>query len=203
MSADVQPRLRDRLREQTQVAILQAAERILGEEGVSLARIDAIAAAAGVSVGTLYNHFGDRDGLVSAVFQHHQQQLLAHLLAVVDQPSANFEADLLRWLQACADYATRHGRFFAEIVNEGAGLRAWHCQQRDELMAELRGLMTQLVAHGVRQGVVQPRADGLHALILIPFVRMLLVGGPMLGQAIDPAALVDLYLRGVAPPEVR
>ena len=58
------PRLRERLREQTQQAILDAASRILADEGVALARIDAIAAEAGVSGGTLYNYYGDREGLV-------------------------------------------------------------------------------------------------------------------------------------------
>lgn len=192
-------RLRDRFREQTQTAILEAAGRILAEEGAALARIDAIAAEAGVSVGTLYNHFGDRDGLVTAVFRHQQAQLLGLLQAVMAEPSAGFAEDLRKLLQTCADFAASHGRLFAEMVHEGAGLRAWQSQQRDEVLDALRGLMTALVARGVAEGVVQPRPDGLHVLMLIPIGRMLLVGSRILGQPIEPAALVELYLRGVAP----
>lgn len=198
-----QPRLRERLREQTQTAILEAAGRILAEEGAALARIDAIAAEAGVSVGTLYNHFGDRDGLVSAVFRHQQEQLLGLLQAVMAQPSGGFAEDLKRLLQTCADFAGSHGRLFAEMVHEGAGLRAWQCQQRDEVLRDLRDLMTQLVARGVAEGVVQPRPDGLHVMMLIPFGRLLLVGSRLWGQPIEPAALVELYLRGVGPRQER
>ena len=198
-----QPRLRDRFREQTQAAILEAAGRILAEEGAALARIDAIAAEAGVSVGTLYNHFGDRDGLVSAVFRHQQVQLVTLLQAVMAEPSAGFAEDLRRLLQTCADFAASHGRLFAEMVHEGAGMRAWQCQQRDEVLEALRELMTRLVARGVAEGVVQPRPDGLHVMMLIPFGRLLLVGSRLLGQPIDPAALVDLYLRGVGPRQER
>ena len=131
------PRLRERLREQTQQAILDAASRILADEGVALARIDAIAAEAGVSVGTLYNYYGDREGLVTAVFRHQQAQLLTLLQDAMRQPSTGFADELRRLLETCAAFAASNGRLFAEMVHEGAGLRAWQHQQRDEIMAAL------------------------------------------------------------------
>jgi len=59
-------RLRDRLREEANRAILTAAEEVFSEEGLG-ARMEQIAARAGVAVGTLYNHFQDRGALVNAL----------------------------------------------------------------------------------------------------------------------------------------
>ena len=59
--------LRERLKGETQRAILEAAEEAFGQSGLNGARMDDIAARAGVSVGTLYNHFSDRDALLKAL----------------------------------------------------------------------------------------------------------------------------------------
>ena len=59
--------LRERFREQARVEILAAARRVFTQEGIEESRIDVVAAEAGVSVGTIYNLYGDRAGLVAAV----------------------------------------------------------------------------------------------------------------------------------------
>lgn len=50
-------------------ALLNAAERLLDEGGVDAATVPAIAARAGVSVGTIYRHFADKDALLRAVYE--------------------------------------------------------------------------------------------------------------------------------------
>src|SRR3712207_5890046 len=47
--------------------ILNAAERSFYTDGIGVTGVDAVARAAGVSVVTLYKHFGSKDGLVGAV----------------------------------------------------------------------------------------------------------------------------------------
>jgi AcrR family transcriptional regulator len=47
--------------------ILNAAERSLYTDGIAVTGVDAVARGAGVSVVTLYKHFGSKDGLVGAV----------------------------------------------------------------------------------------------------------------------------------------
>src|SRR5271157_5694418 len=54
---------------QTREAILEAAERIFGDEGLAGARTEAIAAAAGVNKALLYYYFGSKDGLYRAVLE--------------------------------------------------------------------------------------------------------------------------------------
>ena len=61
--------LRSRQREAVTAEILDAAEAVIADKGIAGASIAAIAARAGVAVGTLYNYFPDRDGVVEALFQ--------------------------------------------------------------------------------------------------------------------------------------
>lgn len=53
----------ERRRARTRVAILDAAEEVFSREGYDGARIEAIAAAADVSVGTIYTHFDNKRGV--------------------------------------------------------------------------------------------------------------------------------------------
>ena len=46
---------------------LDAAERLLFTDGIAVTGVDAVAREAGVSVVTLYKHFGSKDGLIGAV----------------------------------------------------------------------------------------------------------------------------------------
>src|ERR671937_1558370 len=75
-------RLRERLREATVDAILAAAEQAFAAEGAK-ARMESIAARAGIAVGTLYNHFADREALWKAVCRAKREALLARLDAAL------------------------------------------------------------------------------------------------------------------------
>src|SRR5208337_5468684 len=54
---------------ETREIILEAAERIFGDEGLEGARTEAIAAAAGVNKALLYYYFRSKDGLYRAVLE--------------------------------------------------------------------------------------------------------------------------------------
>src|SRR5256885_16022082 len=69
--------LRERLKGETQRTILEAAEEVFGKNGLSAARMEDIAGGGGVSVGTLYNHFHDRDALLRALIVTRREGALA------------------------------------------------------------------------------------------------------------------------------
>ena len=54
-------------RPDTRTKALDAAERLFFGDGIAATGVDAVAREAGVSVVTLYSHFGSKDGLVGAV----------------------------------------------------------------------------------------------------------------------------------------
>ncbi|NVB36969.1 TetR/AcrR family transcriptional regulator [Pseudenhygromyxa sp. WMMC2535] len=71
-------------------AILVATAQILEREGPEAATTNAIAALAGVSIGTLYQYFEDREAIIEALAERHIEQLralLSEALGDLMQPS--------------------------------------------------------------------------------------------------------------------
>ncbi|UOR00533.1 TetR family transcriptional regulator C-terminal domain-containing protein [Leucobacter allii] len=56
--------------EDTRERILAACERVIAGDGLSRFRMQRVAREAGVSIGLLAYHFGDRDGLLQAALDH-------------------------------------------------------------------------------------------------------------------------------------
>jgi AcrR family transcriptional regulator len=71
--------------------LLDAAERMLIDGGSDALRMDAVARAGGVSRPVVYEHFGDRDGLVVALLDRHAERTSAAVAAAVSpgQPFSN------------------------------------------------------------------------------------------------------------------
>lgn len=69
----------DRRRAKTRAALLDAAEAAFARHGFAAARIDAIAAEADVSVGSIYGHFGSKDGLWSTLAERALERFDAYL----------------------------------------------------------------------------------------------------------------------------
>jgi AcrR family transcriptional regulator len=64
--------------------ILEGAARILGERGWAATTTNAVAATAGVSIGSLYQYFPNKLALVEAVRRRHFDEVLAVLRAATD-----------------------------------------------------------------------------------------------------------------------
>ena len=104
--------LRERQREQTATAILDAAEELFAEQGLANAHMNEIATRVGVAVGTLYNHFKDRDSLLAALLQNRRDDLLARMDAFLEKPSSgNFRDDLSGLVKEMGNFFEEHKRF--------------------------------------------------------------------------------------------
>lgn len=88
-------------------AILDAAEKAFLAHGFDGTRIDDIASAAHVSVGTVYLHFENKDGVYAAVILRGQEILLSQYIDPV------FELDLPPW-QRIEAWCRAYMRFFEE-----------------------------------------------------------------------------------------
>jgi AcrR family transcriptional regulator len=95
-------------------AILEAAEAEFDARGLRAARIQDIAERAGVAVGTVYNHFAQKEDLVRALMLRHLPRLAACLVQQPSDPpeasdwAGNFRARLGR----VHDYVAEHRHFF-------------------------------------------------------------------------------------------
>lgn len=112
-------KLRDRLREATTEAILAAAEKVFAREGLHGAKMEAIAAEAGVAVGTLYNHFHDRQAIFDSLIEARRSELLDRLdQALEDHVGERFEEQLRAMVVALAHHLDAHQPFLT-ILMEG------------------------------------------------------------------------------------
>lgn len=200
MNTDSHPAgtLRKRLREETVRAILYAAEEVIGEEGLHAARMERIAAGAGVSVGTLYNHFEDRGALVHALFDSRAallRDLLTESLAATGGHAAREQVHGM--LRAVRIHAAEHGRFFTALmaVHQGPSALRPPAAARAFMAACAGEVISRGIASGeFREDPQEVFADGLQALARLVLARTLE------GRAGDEevAALADLFVRGVA-----
>jgi AcrR family transcriptional regulator len=189
-------RLRDRLRDEANRAILAAAEEVFSEEGLT-ARMERIAARAGVAVGTLYNHFQDRQALAAALATSRRAVLLARLDgALAASEGWPVREQLRALLGAVAEHAAAHGRYLSMLVQAGEGPARTNagCSVLDELVARA----DQVVERGVAAGELRPEGKDLFGIAFIGMIRAVnlraLAGGP--GWAEQTDQLVDLFLRG-------
>src|SRR3954452_16842530 len=106
------PSLRARQREQTALAILDAAEEMFADKGLGNAHMNDIALRAGVAVGTLYNHFEDRDALLVALIETRKAELVGRIDLFLERPSTgNFRDDLTGFVQEMGAFFEEHKRF--------------------------------------------------------------------------------------------
>lgn len=113
--------------------LLEAAQSRLVQEGYAGLSTRSVAEAAGAPLSQIHYHFGSKQGLVLALLQHRNDELLRRQAAMFGQ-----EAPLsARWLQACDflvdDLESGYVRVLQEIIAAGYG--------EPELAAAARGVL--------------------------------------------------------------
>src|SRR6188508_2634914 len=125
-SSEPKPRLRERLRSATRDAILAAAADVFAADGAANARIEDIAARAGVAVGTVYNYFEDRAALVAALLDVRTKSLLEALDEDSGRsrskggrgPSAAFAGELDRFVATLAGHFDTNRGLLTVLLDE-------------------------------------------------------------------------------------
>jgi AcrR family transcriptional regulator len=94
-----------RVQERTRRHVLDGAREFVEQHGVDQLTMRRLAEEAGVSVRTLYNHFGDKDGLLTALIQRSLDSVddAVHHLSSVDPIERIWEAIALSINQIVAD----------------------------------------------------------------------------------------------------
>jgi AcrR family transcriptional regulator len=193
-------RLRQRLREETRAAILAAAEEVFAGRGLHRARMESIAARAGVAVGTLYNHFQDREALLSALVRSRRQALLDRVdLALAGAEGATFEAALRAFLTALFEHWAEHAGLLTALLNaDQLGRQAPGEARGPRIGDELARRAEILLRRGLAEGRLRPEGAEEYPALLVGMARGLLVQGAGRrapdGRAAD--RVLDLFLRG-------
>lgn len=183
----------------TRDSILEAAARIIGQRGIASFNTNAVAERAGVSIGSLYQYFPNKDALMAALIQRQQEQQLATLrtAASTTEPDADLEVVVRNLVRAAMQHHHDNDLLASAIDHEEARL---------PLGVMLDGYLTQggaLVATMLEQrgdviGDVDPRiaARTLPALVRAVTDAWANLKPPQLDTAEDEAVRAVLgYLR--------
>lgn len=141
--ADVTPRKRpQQARSQaTHAAILDAATRVLVEEGLDGATTNRIAQVAGVSIGSLYQYFPNLDAVLNALVDRHEARMLEHLgRMVVDVAGAPIEDAVRAYVKALLATHAEQPRLHQVITRQVVGFdldRARELQRRFEAVVRI------------------------------------------------------------------
>lgn len=84
-SKQVQPSLWEIQKRERRAAVLDAARRLIGEQGYANTTVDEIAASARISVPTVYNYFGTKFDLLAAIYVEDREIALAKIADIVDR----------------------------------------------------------------------------------------------------------------------
>ncbi len=192
--------LRRRLRAETQAAILAAAEEVFAARGLHRAGMESIAARAGVAVGTLYNHFQDREALVSALVRSRRKALLDRVdLALEGAAGAPFEDELAAFLEALFGHWAEHAGLLTALLEADQLGRPTSGEGRRRIADELARRLDRVLRRGVAEGRLRAEGSEDHAPLLMGMARGLLVQGAGSRRPLDagaPARVLRMFLRG-------
>lgn len=205
MNAGPLPRRRDEARALFRNAILDAAETVFGERGFHGARLQDIASRARIAVGTVYNHFEDKDAVLDALLEDRADGLLSKLRPLRGDRGP-FTARLRARVARVLSYVQEHRAFFA-IANEHglfsgtATPGARPSSKRLRRVERFRAAFRAIVEEGISSGELEPlRADTL-VRFLGGTIRAFVLSSiaerrPDIDE--DTSTIVELFLHGAA-----
>ena len=177
-------------------AILRATLELLLEGGYRGLSMEHVATRAGVGKATLYRRYGSREELVADAVRHLNQE-------IPPPDTGTVGGDIVALAGAVLAAAGRVGAatFMPRMLADAADDADMHAIFYENLVAPRREVMAKVLRRGVARGELREDLDIELAVDLLagPWVYRLLISGGELPD-IDPQALLDLVLSGIAAP---
>ena len=139
--------LRSKQKQQRRMAIIEAAEALIGEKGYRNTSIEEIAEKAGVGPATVYNYFGSKSELIIYIFHGETESFLANGRSVLDNPPESAVEGVIRLFEAyLTDFTERYSRklireVFVAVMVEQLSVRRLFMRLDYALMAQLEQLL--------------------------------------------------------------
>jgi AcrR family transcriptional regulator len=193
--------LRRKLRAQIADSILDAAEQVALESGVGGMTIAAVAARAGVAVGTLYNYYPDGEGILTALFRARRATLMPLIAAAVAGTKAlPFETRLRELVRRLLVAFESHARFvqLAVLVDRDTS----RCKPRDATLRDATiAALEQVMREGAHRRLFAAREARTYARMMHGALRSLFLWrvSPSEPISAEGEQLVEMFLRGLMP----
>lgn len=215
-SSDSRVTLRARFRTETRAAILDAAADVLNGDAAAHARMEDIAARAGVAVGTVYNYFADRTALVSALLQTRTETLMTALdappaagratrraTATAGSAAESFATELTHFVATVGAHVDAN-RFLLGVLRaeeQERGIDAAAASRRLSVLGDLMMRAERLMKKGIRARALRREDPTLYAALLIGMIRgaaLTALNRQAGSSAEGTAALVRVFMTGAA-----
>ena len=147
---------------ETRSAILAAAEHIFADGGLEGARMDAIAAEAGVNKALLYYYFRSKEELYAAILESHLREFRRRALAILtaDRPA---RSTLLHYMSLHFDFLSQRP-YFPRLIHRLMTTAEQPARRLfQEYSAPLYRKLVEVVERGVRAGELRP-VDSHHTV---------------------------------------
>ena len=134
--------------------IIEAALAIFTERGFTAARLDEIAARAGVTKGTIYLYFKDKEALLRAVLAANVLPNIEMLEAAIDRTEGPV-VEIMRKVMATAAAAMIQspiGRLPKLMISEAANFPQLAKEFHDQLLSRIFGIHRKLLKRGIAAG---------------------------------------------------
>ena len=197
--------LRERHRSTTIETVLAAAEQVFADQGLHAAHMGEIASRAGVSVGTLYNHFKDREALLAGLLEARRAEMISQLDEAMRSAADRPPVERLRvMVETMLLHKSRH-RKFLQILLQGEIGRYENtfpsaCRMPGATLHEIHGRFEMVVRQAVKDGSLRAGIEATAPMFLMGMVRSLAIRDAMREEQGDPLAdaaeLFDLFLKG-------
>ncbi|MCO6186404.1 TetR/AcrR family transcriptional regulator [Rhizobium sp. L1K21] len=170
--------------------LLEAAARILQEEGLERFNTNRIAEKAGFSVGSLYQYFPSKEAMLTALIRRERAALLEDIHATADAGRSLPFGQIVRWLVACA---ARH-----QMNNPELARQLEYAEEHLPLNDEARELNLKIVAT-VEQVLAENAISdaGIKARDVVALTRGIVDAAALAGES-DEEAIAERAFRAVA-----
>jgi AcrR family transcriptional regulator len=176
--------------------ILDAAMAVFAEVGFAGARVEDIAARAGLSKGAVYVYFESKHAMLTALVRRLADRIVGAAETLADAGAAVDAEKTLRSLLTFVAVQLSNPAVSAAprlVMAEAQRFPELGVLYRDVVLARVRRLVARISAQGVAQGVFRP---------VDPEVLLRMCGGPMVAQMMLTTVFADPAHPGPSPEKI-
>jgi AcrR family transcriptional regulator len=174
--------------------VVESATAVFAREGYDATKVQQIAKESGISLGTLYEVFSGKVEIWRAIHERHLDALFRATLAEIARTGAtDMVSHLLAGLDAYLGYLVAHPDYLRLHLMDGSAWALGSGLRSNVQVAAWergKGLMTDLLARGVADGVLVPEDPELLAQIMIGMHQVRLAHWLKGGMKASPAEVV-------------
>ena len=186
--------------------ILDAACRIFTRDGYHKARVDEIAAAAGVGKGTVYEYFASKTELFQDMLETKYADSYEKIILQLEKDGVGLEEGMYRMVKSYIIFCEENRDLTFLVMKElpfmGEEMKQWFRERQEEREAEFRRTIRQAVQDNVMREV---DVEALLILCegLLSTLHLSIAVGRLRSRDINHLArsITDILMNGVSPAE--